>query len=478
MRPQRRSGLGRVAIVAVLLGVLVAGGIADRAARPPATSLRTDATLMPTAAPPDATSSTWYCAGATATAGSPASGTVVVANPRPRPANGTVTVVTSEGGTRTAPVQVGPLSVTTLSLAQLGPGAFAGAVVDLDAGQVVAELAATGSRNDDVTPCASAASDRWYFADGSTARDASLWLSLFNPFPDDAIADLSFSTDQGRASPADFEGIVIPARSLVVKNVGDHVRRREAVSTEVTVRRGRVVAAQTQTRTIPNRAGLSMLLGSPSLGGEWYFPGGLVANGVVERYAVANPGPEEAKILVEVHLDEGAAEPFELSVPPHDRLDLVLNDESRIPKGVGHSATIRSLNGVPFVATRVVEATSSDPWSGRADTMGAPRTARAWAFAAGGATGDLQEVVVVQNVGPVPARVSFTGLAAGTALAIDGLQGLTIEPGRRRAISVGDHATRNQLPLVLRSSVPVVAERVLQRQGAPGLSMTMGIRLE
>jgi hypothetical protein len=160
--PSAQPRLGRVAILAVLLGVLVAGGIADRAARRPATSLRAaGAPLMPTAAPADATSSTWYCAGATATAGSPASGTVVLANPRPRPVNGTVTVITSEGGTRTAPVRMGPMSATTLSLAQLGPGAFAGAVVDLDAGQVAAELATTGPKNDDVTPCASAASDHW-----------------------------------------------------------------------------------------------------------------------------------------------------------------------------------------------------------------------------------------------------------------------------------------------------------------------------
>ncbi len=465
-------------ILAVVAAVLVAGGIADRAARPRATSLRAASpTLMPTAAPADATSSTWYCAGATAAPGSAASGTVVLANTRSRPANGTLTVMTSDGASRTAPVSVGGLSVTSVSLAQVAPGPFAAAVVELDAGQVAAELSTSGPRNDDVTPCASAASQRWYFADGSTARDAALSLSLFNPFPDDAIADLSFSTDQGRAAPSDFEGIVVPARSLVVKNIGDHVRRREAVSTAVAVRRGRLVAAQTQTRTVPNRAGLSVVLGSPSLGGEWYFPGGLAADGIVERYAVANPEAEEAKILVEVNLDEGAAEPFELSVAPHGRLSLVLNEESRIPKGVGHSTAVRSLNGVPVVAARIIEATSSDPWSGRADTLGARRTARAWAFAAGGATGDLQEVVIVQNVGPTPAQVSITGLASGTPLVIDGLQRLTIEPGRRHAVRIGDHATRPQLPLVVRSSTPVVAERVLQRQGAPGLSMTMGIRL-
>ena len=465
-------------ILVVVLALLVGGGIADRAARRrPAASLGTTApALMPTAAPGDAMSSTWYCAGATAAPGSAAIGTVVLANTRSRPVEGTVTAITVGGGTRTVPVRVDPLSVTGVNLSQIAPSPFAAAVVELNAGQVAAELFVTGARADDVTPCASAASQQWYFADGSTARDAGLTLALFNPFPDDAIADLSFSTDQGRAAPSDLEGIIVPARGLVVRNIGDHVRRREAVSTEVDVRRGRLVAAQTQTRTAPGRAGLSVVLGAPSLGLEWYFPDGLVADGVVERFSVANPSSREARVLVEVNLDEGAAEPFELTIPPRDRIGLVLNQESRIPKGVGHATTVRSLNGVPVVAARSTEAATASR-SGRTDTLGARRPAPAWVFAVGGASGELDETVVVQNPGTRPAQVSFTGLAAGRRLAIDGLQRLTIPPGRRLAVRIAEHATRAQLPLVVRSSRPVLAERSLHHPGATGLSMTMGIPL-
>lgn len=469
----------RVAVLAAVVALLLAGGLADRSPRP-AQSARTpnsSAALMPTAAPASATSSTWYCPGATATAGSAAAGTVAIANAGSRIASGTVTVITSEGSSRQVPVRVAARSVATVSLVQVAPAPFAGAVVDMDAGQVVAELVVVGSpRYFDVTPCASTMSDHWYFADGSTARDAALTLSLFNPFPDDAIADLSFSTDEGRVAPADFEGIVIPPRSLVVKNVGDHVRRREAVATQVSVRRGRLVAAQTMTRTAPGRAGLSVTLGAPSPGLVWYFPDGVVSEGAGERYSIANPGPREATVLVEVNLDEGAAEPFELRVPPHDRAGLDLKGESRIPKGVGHSTVVRSLNGVPVVAVRSVEATSPSRRTGRADTLGARRAATQWAFAAGGASPDADEYLVVQNVGTTPARVSVTGLA-GRTLRIEGLDGLPVAPGRRLSVKLADHVQRSQLPVVVSSSVPVVVERTIYTTDRPGLSANLGIPL-
>ena len=42
----------------------------------------------------------------------------------------------------------------------------ASALIELDGGQVVAELVTQGPLGDSVTPCASSASDSWYFADG------------------------------------------------------------------------------------------------------------------------------------------------------------------------------------------------------------------------------------------------------------------------------------------------------------------------
>ncbi len=433
---------------------------------------------MPTAAPGGALSSTLYCAGATATAAGSSTGAVVIANTRDQEARGSVTVITTTAPPRSVPLVVGPSSVAEVSLGSLAPGAAAAAVVDLQSGQAAAELSVSGAQGDgDVTPCASSGSARWYFADASTARDASLSLSLFNPFPEDAIADLSFSTDEGRATPADLQGLVIPAGSLVVKEVGEHVRRRESIATMVTARTGRLVAAQSLGRTVTGRSGTSVTLGAPSLSPLWYFPDGLATTGVVERYSLFNPASREAEVALEVNLDEGVAEPFEITVPAGDRVTVTFNDEARVPKGVGHSTTVRSINGVPVLATRTVEAALPSR-SGRADTLGARRAAKRWLFAAGGTSATLDEAIVVQNVGTQPATVSLTGLAGGQAVPLAPFQGVTIEPGRRQLFRVGDALRRAPMGIVVSATSEVVAERALYTTSRPGLSAVVGIPLE
>jgi hypothetical protein len=434
---------------------------------------------MPTAAPDSALSSTLYCAGATVTSAGTSTGSVVVANPRNQEARGSVTVVTTNAPPRVVPLLVGPSTSAEVSLGQLGPGIAAAAVVDLQSGQVAAELTVSGIQGDlDSTPCASSGSGQWYFADASTARDASLVLSLFNPFPEDAIADMSFSSEQGRASPGDSQGVVVPARSLVALDVGEQVRRRESLATAVAVRTGRLVAAQTLGRTAPGRAGVSVTLGAPSLAPVWYFPDGLATNGVTERMSLYNPGSREAEVALEVNLDEGVAEPFEIRVPPGDRVTVTFNDEPRVPKGVGHSTTVRSLNGVPVAATRTVEAATSSR-SGRADTVGARRASKRWLFPAGGTTATVDEVVSVQNTGTQPASVSLAGLVGGQAVPLPQFQGVTIEPGRRQAFRIGEALRRAPLPVVVNSTSEVVAERGIYLTGrSGGLSAVVGIALE
>ncbi len=471
--------LGRAPLVGIVAGLLLVGAFVDRTQPGPAapSGAAEEASAMPTAAPASALSSTFYCAGATLTAAGTTAGSVVVANPRNREARGSVTVITTNAPPRVVPLVIAPSSVAEVSLGQLGPGIAAAAVVDLQSGQVAAELSVSGPQGSDVTPCASSGSGRWYFADASTARDASLLLSLFNPFPEDAIADLSFSSEQGRAAPGDLQGVVVPAGTLVVLDIGEQVRRRESIATALTVRTGRLVAVQTMGRTAPGRAGVSVTLGAPSLAPVWYFPDGLATTGVVERYSLYNPGSREAEVALEVNLDEGVAEPFEIRVPAGDRITITFNEEARIPKGVGHSTTVRSANGVPIAATRTVEA-ATPTRSGRTDTLGARRAAKRWLFPAGGTTQIVGQTVVVQNTGTQPASVSLAGLAQGQEIPLPQYQGVTIEAGRRQAFGIGDALRRAPMAVVVSSTSEVVAERAIYVTGRSGLSAVVGIPLE
>jgi hypothetical protein len=464
-----------VGLVLLLLG----GAVADRIDRSDVALVGTvGRDAMPTAPPASSLSSTWYCAGGSGRADSPYAASVVVANPDDAPVKGTVTVVPDQGEPTTVPLEVKASASTTVRLADVLPAEQAAALVDLGRGRAVVEQVVAGPAGTATSPCASAASTRWYFADGATAKDATLLLALYNPFPEDAIVDLSFSTDEGRAVPADFQGIVVPAGRIVVQDIGEHVRRREAVATEVTTRSGRLVAAQLQQRTAPGVAGVSVRLGAPTPDEVWYFPDGYTGDGIVEQFSVFNPTEREALVDVELTLDEGAAEPFELTVPPRDRVAVVTGQEERVPKGVGHAVVVRSVNGVPIVAERSVAATAPSNRQGRADVRGALRTARQWAFAAGAANPATDEWLVVYNPGPVAASFDVVGLADGQPLAIDGLQGLKVEGRRRLALRIGEKVQRDVLPVVVRSTRPVVVERALYAVPGPGLSDSIGIPLD
>lgn len=472
----------RVRVFVVIGALLAAGGVVDRMqARPASPSLAAPLTAaMPTAAPVTSLSSTWFCAGATATPdgvdGLVADGRVVIANPGLEELNGTITVVPSEGEAATLPLKVGARSVTAVRQREVVTAPYASVLVELDGGGAVVEHEISGPLGFSTAPCASFASERWYLAEGSTAREDSMRLAIYNPFPEDAIVDLAFATDQGRAVPSDFTGLVVRGGGMRVVKVEDHVRRRANVAMTAVARTGRIVVDRIQLRGGAAK-GISLALAAPSAGDRWYFPEGFVADGVSERYHLYNPSNREALVSLELGLEEGAAEPFDLTVPPRDRLTIVSNDQERIPRNIGHSATVVSLNGVPVVAERSVTAVAPATRTGAEDSFGSRRTARRWVLASGAATDTVDEVVVLLNPGPEAATVSIAGLAGGQLLAIESLQEVALPAGRRVALRLTDHVKREDLALLVRSTSPIVVERGIYLVGTPGLALSSGIPL-
>lgn len=460
----------RLLVLAVLAALLAGVAVVDRT-RDDETPV---AAVGPEGANPDALTTSWYCHGGPGTG--PLLPAVVVMNPGDTRAKGTITVYPAGGAPVSKPLDVPPASSRNIPIATVAAGPWVSALVDFDGGGVVVEQYVAGGPGADTSACSPTASTSWYFATGSTAKDAVLSLALFNPFPDDAILDLSFATGEGRREPGDFQGLVVPAESVRLVDVGAHVRRQEVVSTEVKVRIGRVVAGQQLVRTAPGVAGVSTYLGSPTLGEQWFFPDGLVSPGVVEKFEIFNPNEEEARVDILLALEKDDVEPFELTIPAQGRFTLDVGAEGRVPKGVAHAAAAESINGVPVVVQRVIQ--SQPPRAGRADTLGARRPARSWGFSIGSTSAIRDEWIVVQNMGERPATVSVTAMADGRRVPVEGLQGVVVEAGRRAAFRLSDHIKRDNLPVVVTSTTPVVVERSLYAVGSPGVSMSLGIALD
>ena len=470
---------GRLPVLVVVAGLLLAGGLADRAGRP-STTRAVALAVGSGAAPASATSSTWYCTGAHARPDGDAVGAVVLVNAGRRVLRGRVTVVPDKGSRRSVPVRVPAAGRAGVRLADVVTADNASALVEMDGGQVVAELVTRGPKGDSATPCASSASDTWYFADGATTRDAAEVLMVFNPFPEDALVDLSFSTEQGRAVPEALAGLVVKGRGMLAVSVGDYVRRRAAVSTIVTSRVGRLVVARLQvfdgTGDVP-RTGVSLALGAPDPRAVWYFPEGFAGDGTTERVHVFNPSAREARIEIEVLLDQGEADPVGLTVPAVSRVTFTVNEEPRVPPNVGHAIVVRATNGVAVVAERTVEALPPSARTGLAITLGATRAASRWAFAAGEPDAAVEEWVTVLNPRARAVTVSVTALDGEKRVRVPGLQRLRVPARGRLPIRLADHIARPVPSVVVQATGPVVVERDLYRASAPGRAMAMGTPL-
>ena len=470
-----------------------------------------DSSVFPVAADPGTLSSTWFCAGGTADEEAFADHVVVIANPTDEDVTATLTAfagviappaTTADTGETTTTTTAAPETTTTtapaepvelavpvsahgrkqIALHDLVDAPVASALVEASPGGVVVEHQVSSIHGFDAKPCATSAASTWHFAFGETTVDARELLVLFNPFPDDAIVDGRFSTENGIREPARFDGLVVPARGTIGVDLGDDVTRRQEVAATITARNGRIVVDRIQRFDSDAERGLTVQTGVPEPQDAWVFPDGYVSDGTREEYAVYNPGDQLAEVSIDFVLDDpesnGVPETIDLSIPPGTHQLVDIRADGRVPSGVGHTGIVRSANGVPIVAERALYA-EHDSRRGVTVTTGSPVESRRWTFAAGAATGNDDEYLVLVNLdAEILADVDITAVVGGQSVPVSELQGIELGAGERRAIRIGEHINnRPDLTLVVTSSEPIVAERGLYHVGADqrGMSNAVGV---
>jgi hypothetical protein len=288
---------------------------------------------------------------------------------------------------------------------------------------------------------------------------------------------MSFSSEDGPSAPQGLQGVAVHGRGLLAVNVGDFVHRRQAVSSDIATRVGRIVVSRLQSFDgTAGRKGQSLALGAPARSRTWYFPEGIVASGITERYQLYNPADREVRAELNLSLEQGAAEPIDVTVPAQARVTVTANDEKRIPRQVAHAVTVTA-EDPGLVVERAIDAASPAPRAGFSSIVGATRLFDRWAFAIGEADETWDEWVVVQNPGSRSITFSITALAKGQRVGIDGLQDLEVGPGQRRSVRLGDHIKRGDLPIEVEATGPVAVERDLYPVKGTSLIMSIGTPL-
>ncbi|MDQ6840234.1 MAG: DUF5719 family protein [Actinomycetota bacterium] len=499
-RAELIGGVRRAPVIVAVAVLLVVGGLVDRSGSA-TTAGRGGAALpaVPVAAPANALSSSWFCAGATDSADGPAPGSVVIANTAGRSLTATVSLVADQGPGSTSTVTVGPRSRVAVPESLPGSPHWVGADVTLNGGAAAVAQELSGTLGVSSTPCATTGERTWYFTNGRTAINASDEIILLNPYPTESVVDLSFTTDQGLEAPGEFQALVVPASGMVSVDLGTHLRRRTRIATVVTARTGRVVAWQTEVVTPvasgaavigPTGAlsgaidpaspvpGVTLSLGSSSAATRWTWPDGVSGNGIDERYVIFNPGPGTAQVQLALNLDQGRATPFSLTVGPEEVSTVTSDQEARVPAGVAHSAVLRSVNGVPVIAERVVAAASPSTRTGLGDLAGEQLASKSWLFPGGAANAQSDEWLILYNPGGAPATAAVAAVSGGTTTPIAGLSALTVAPGARAAVRINDHAATLDAALTVQASAPLFVERDLYGASrATGYAMSAGVPL-
>jgi hypothetical protein len=437
-RPHRprgtRRGPARWPILLVVIGALVAAAVYQGRDHSPSPepAVRSASALAQVAVPPsDAVSATWYCAEGTSNQDGRADETILIANVSRTDVEATITVMTGgDAAPRSRQLTVAAGDQAQVKVASIVAAADPGVVVEVVGGRaVVGHLLVHG---DDIAsePCSRSAATKWYFAAGTTVKGSQHYLVLFNPFGDDAIADVTFLTDGGVQEPDDVQGLVVPRRSRVTVAVHDLVPRQAVVATEVRMRAGRVVAERDQIfdgtapDAGPTRQGIALSLGATAEGRQWVVPAGTTEGAGTASVAVANFGAVDTEAEVSVLLPDGrTASPQSVPVPSRGVVSVDLS--ARVPADSAYAVVVRARNAEgatePLVAETLAWWPPSSSSTAVASTLAPVRTARRWVVMLPDVNADA--LITVANVGTRP--VTATLLPAGQ---VDRRIGPTSEP--------------------------------------------------
>ncbi len=513
----------RVPAIAAVAGLLVAGGLSagwrleDRTGVATSDDLSLDRWL-PTVAGAGAGGSVWYCVAGTATGASSglAEQTVVVTNVGDRPARVHLTAVPSEGEARSTDFELAPRTRVDTPVADLVKAPFAAALVEVTGGQVAVGHLLRGRLGASQGPCASNPATSWFFPAGTTRAASREVLVAYNPFPDEAVLDIAFSTDDGRRTPEAFQGRIVPAGRLAVLEVSDVVTVRDIVATDVRVRSGRVAVERlavfdpdagasvrteasgagtttttraggrpgsTTSTTAPratgtrittpddvdahaySAAGTSVDLGSPVAAPMWVFPSSPGRDADVrEEYLLYNPGKEAAQAVIGVTLEAepGAdppptVEPFTVTVRPEQYARVSLDNDDRVPVGQRHTDIVFTTNGVPVIAERFVRRRAGANVPGLDLLIGSPLAATSWVVPAASVEGASSSAITVVNpdaTRSVRVRVSVVG--GGAVRDVGGAATLDVPAGSSRTVDIALVDTEHPLGAIVQADGPVV----------------------
>ncbi|MEM8902294.1 MAG: DUF5719 family protein [Actinomycetota bacterium] len=462
----------RLPAIVLLAAALIAGAVVDRERDEAVAEEAVDASQVLPVAGRAQSPPVWYCptlrltettGEGDETTGLTVEGTLLLVNPSPSAVEAEVTVRGGSSSPETIDVEVGPRSRVEIPVAEISTDPVVAASVESSSARLVVARELVGILGTDVAPCLDRIDSEWFVGSGSTAGDADLVYTVFNPLSEDAVVDLEVVTEveSGTVPGASLQGIVVRAGRVRGIDVGQLVRRREVVSARVVVRSGRVVVDRLTSRDgTDGRRGVSVAPAALAPASEWFLPGGRIEPGVRQSLVLHNPGDRPAEVDIEVQSADAFVEPQQRTVPAEDSIVVALDEQTfGIPDGVDHSVVVRTLTDVPVVADLAVSAvdaaaTADLPAVVGGDDGGPGSSAGATEWVVPLLTGgaDAESSLIVHNPSGEPVEVEVVRLADGDRVLVTRL---TVEPARDARVDLAE-IDPARYSLVVTATAPVV----------------------
>ena len=345
----------------LVIPLLVAAALLVDARLEPASSteeveppeLRTEVTVPP----PDALTSSWFCPvvsmRAVAVGRAEAAAELLLTNTTGVTASVSVELRGATTGRRFVMTEVPPRSTQTLVASNYIDDELAGALVEASSGGLAVTRRFISPLGIDEARCSSLLSESWYAPGGDTQVDALHSLAIMNPLPRDSIVDVTFATEAefGPFVVPALTGLVVPAWSTIVIDVGEHARRRDVVATIVEARTGRVaVDSFVAYDGTVGRRGFSAELATATPHERWHLPVPGVDDHTRMWLRVLNPSDDVAEVEAEVITDGADGDRLTFAVASRDVIELVVEAPSARAPGL---TTLLADPGMPFGLTVV-----------------------------------------------------------------------------------------------------------------------------
>lgn len=417
-RPQHVTSRQWMVAVGLLVFILGGGGLAayfggqgTQNIVEAATNQATARLAVASVSPPNSASSSWYCNWYLPGKSGITKADILLANTSSKEV---VSQVISYSGSTVnhRVVKIPPHSFlkypeTVTPSIQWGSASFVS-----NGGGTVAETELTGSSGTAVAPCNSSPSANWVVL-GAVTRDSSRsGISIFNPFNQNAVVDISLSSQNSQFAPGAFQGVVVASRSTQLFNLTQYFSGKSNVAVSVHTRIGRVVVGGVVNRSDKGNSGLAALSTSPSPTSYWRFPVGQVTSNQNQNLLIYNPNPYKVEASLKLtYLDLTAVQSTvppvpdgsttsaadqssaqrstttslpdskvaaSVSVGAHSVGVVSIKSETSIRPGISYQAVVRVVNGHGVVAAETFTGISNNPNVGYQVMGGLPLVASHW----------------------------------------------------------------------------------------------------